>query len=105
MPCPTTTRPSRPATPARASPAASSKSAEPPKRSPHAARPALASMTALEIYAGPRARQHLLEHGLCAADVRVVPAAAGGPKGLVLNALDRVIFGEWAPGGGATVHP
>jgi hypothetical protein len=26
-----------------------------------------------------------------------VPAAAGGPKGLVLGALDRFLFGEWLP--------
>ena len=41
-------------------------------------------MHALEIYAGPRARQQLREQGLRPQDVRVIPAAAGGPKGLVL---------------------
>ena len=50
---------------------------------------------ALEIHAGPRARAQLRERGLCAADVRVIPAAAGGPKGLVLNPLDRFLFGHW----------
>ncbi|MFN6996717.1 MAG: patatin-like phospholipase family protein [Aquincola tertiaricarbonis] len=58
-------------------------------------------MTALQIWAGPRARQHLQEHGLQPADVRVMPAAAGGPKGLALNPLDRYLFGHWLPGGGA----
>jgi hypothetical protein len=36
--------------------------------------------------------------------VRVVPAAAGGPKGLALNALDRFIFGHWLHGSVQPVH-
>ncbi len=71
---------------------------------------------ALQVHAGPRARAHLKTYGLRAQDVRVVPAAAGGPKGLVLLPLDRTIFGHWLssarsvgqpPQGGAaapTVH-
>jgi len=59
---------------------------------------------ALQVYAGPRARLHLRERGLAAGDVRVVPAAAGGPKGLVLNPLDRFIFGHWLAGSGHGVH-
>ncbi len=55
-------------------------------------------MRALQILAGERARAHLRERRLRPDDVRVVPAAAGGPKGLVLNALDRFIFGRWLPG-------
>ena len=46
----------------------------------------------------------LRERGLLAADVRVIPAAAGGPKGLVLNTLDRFIFGHWLRGSSQTVH-
>jgi hypothetical protein len=61
-------------------------------------------MRALQIYAGPRARAQLRERGLAAADVRVLPAAAGGPKGLVLNPLDRFLFGHWLAGGAHTVH-
>jgi hypothetical protein len=61
-------------------------------------------MQALQIFAGPRARAHLREHGLRPQDVRVVPAAAGGPKGLVLNALDRFIFGRWLAASTQTVH-
>jgi hypothetical protein len=34
-------------------------------------------------------------HGLQPADIACVPAAAGGPKGLALIALDRWLFGEW----------
>ncbi|MES2959399.1 MAG: phospholipase [Pseudomonadota bacterium] len=59
---------------------------------------------ALHIHAGPRARAQLRERGLAAADVRIVPAAAGGPKGLVLNPLDRFIFGHWLAGSTHTVH-
>ena len=61
-------------------------------------------MQALNIHAGPRARAHLRERGLAPTDVRVVPAAAGGPKGLVLNALDRFLFGAWLAGAPQTVH-
>ena len=61
-------------------------------------------MNVLEIHAGPRARAHLQAQRLRPHDVRVIPAAAGGPKGLVLNALDRFLFGRWLPRGGQTVH-
>lgn len=54
-------------------------------------------MPALRIYAGPQARRHIETHGLRAADVGIVPAAAGGPKGLILGALDRFLFGQWLP--------
>lgn len=59
-------------------------------------------MKALRIYAGPTARQHIQRHGLQPHDVGVVPAAAGGPKGLVLGPLDRFIFGDWLT---RTDHP
>jgi hypothetical protein len=52
-------------------------------------------MRALNIYAGPAARLHIAQHGLRPNDVRVIPAAAGGPKGLILGPLDRFIFGDW----------
>ncbi len=62
-------------------------------------------MKALTIHAGPRARSRLGETGtLRASDVRAVPAAAGGPKGLTLNPLDQFIFGEWLPATDHTVH-
>jgi hypothetical protein len=54
-------------------------------------------MRALNIYAGPRARAHVQSHGLQPAHVGVIPAAAGGPKGLILGPLDRFIFGQWLP--------
>jgi hypothetical protein len=51
----------------------------------------------LIIRAGPRALERLRTHGLDAADVEIVPGAAGGPKALGLSGLDRAIFGEWLP--------
>jgi hypothetical protein len=40
----------------------------------------------------------LAERGLQAEDIGLIPAAAGGPKGLVLNHLDRLLFGSWLKG-------
>jgi hypothetical protein len=45
----------------------------------------------------PSTLAHLREHGLRASDVAVVPAAAGGPKGLIFQALDQYLFGTWLP--------
>ncbi|HNJ84748.1 MAG TPA: phospholipase, partial [Piscinibacter sp.] len=61
-------------------------------------------MQALQIHAGARALRQLRERGLRPSDVRVIPAAAGGPKGLVLNPLDRFVFGHWLAGSAQTVH-
>ncbi|MEO7108135.1 MAG: patatin-like phospholipase family protein [Rhodoferax sp.] len=52
-------------------------------------------MQALHIHAGPLARQTIAKNGLQPGAIRTIPAAAGGPKGLILGALDRYIFGEW----------
>jgi hypothetical protein len=60
---------------------------------------------ALVVSAGPRARARLAERGLQPQDVRAIPAAAGGPKGLVLLPLDRLLFGRWLPGAGADAPP
>ncbi|KPF49212.1 phospholipase [beta proteobacterium AAP121] len=59
---------------------------------------------ALAVHAGSKAREHLRQHGLRPADVRVVPAAAGGPKGLSLIPLDRYLFGEWFAGSTHSLH-
>ncbi|HSH92353.1 MAG TPA: phospholipase, partial [Ramlibacter sp.] len=61
-------------------------------------------MKALRIYAGPKARSHIEQHGLRPQDVGVVPGAAGGPKGLVLGPLDRFIFGDWLARTSQPVH-
>ena len=54
-------------------------------------------MRALDIFAGPTARAHLAQHGLLPQHIRTIPAAAGGPKGLILGPLDRYLFGHWLP--------
>ena len=61
-------------------------------------------MTPLLVHAGPRALAVLRERGLRPEDVRLVPAAAGGPKGLALVPLDQFIFGEWLASTSHTVH-
>jgi hypothetical protein len=47
------------------------------------------------LLAGPKALSHIREYGLRAQDIACLPAAAGGPKGLILNALDKYLFGTW----------
>ncbi|GAA4022846.1 patatin-like phospholipase family protein [Actimicrobium antarcticum] len=51
----------------------------------------------LTIQAGPAALDHLRRHGLRAGDVAAIAGAAGGPKGLILQAIDQFLFGEWLP--------
>lgn len=62
------------------------------------------AMKALRILAGPAALARLRQGPLTPAEVRVVPGAAGGPKGLILGPLDQFLFGDWLPRGGHTVH-
>lgn len=54
-------------------------------------------MKALTFHAGPQAMAQIAAHGLRAQDVAIVPAAAGGPKGLIFQALDAWMFGDWLP--------
>ncbi|MGH6648751.1 phospholipase [Aquabacterium sp.] len=61
-------------------------------------------MKALHIHAGPLARKHIEQHGLKPNDVRLIPAAAGGPKGLILSHLDRQLFGQWLAPTRHTLH-
>ena len=61
-------------------------------------------MQALQVHAGPRAAALLREQGLRAQDVRLLPGAAGGPKGLVLNPLDRFLFAEWLRDAPQVIH-
>ena len=39
--------------------------------------------------------QSIARHGLQPEHICTIPAAAGGPKGLMMGALDRFIFGDW----------
>lgn len=54
-------------------------------------------MSSLQIHAGPKALAHLREHGLRPQDIAIIAGAAGGPKGLILQAIDQWLFGEWLP--------
>ena len=49
----------------------------------------------LTFLAGKKAFQIIRDGGLRPEQVAVIAGAAGGPKWLVLNALDRFIFGRW----------
>jgi len=49
----------------------------------------------ISIRLGARARQRIECEGLQAADVAIIPAAAGGPKGLILSGIDQWMFGTW----------
>jgi hypothetical protein len=49
----------------------------------------------ITIRLGQRARQRISAEGMQAADIAIIPAAAGGPKGLILNGLDQWLFGSW----------
>ncbi|MGK5024321.1 patatin-like phospholipase family protein [Janthinobacterium sp. RB2R34] len=55
------------------------------------------SKSAITIRLGRRARARIAEHGMRALDVAIVPAAAGGPKGLILHQLDCWLFGDFLP--------
>jgi hypothetical protein len=52
-------------------------------------------MTALVIKAGASARQLIERDGFSHTLITHMGAAAGGPKWLILNRLDRALFGEW----------
>lgn len=52
---------------------------------------------ALTLKAGTRAFAHVRERGLQAADVGVLPGAAGGPKALGIQGIDLALFGQWLP--------
>ncbi|MET3130615.1 hypothetical protein AAKU55_000872 [Oxalobacteraceae bacterium GrIS 1.11] len=47
------------------------------------------------IRLGRGARKRIAANGLQAADVGLIPAAAGGPKGLILHQFDCWLFGAW----------
>ncbi|MGY4495726.1 patatin-like phospholipase family protein [Pseudomonas sp. TE3610] len=52
----------------------------------------------LSIKVGHQAMARIREQGLQAADVGILPGAAGGPKALGIQGLDLALFGEWLPG-------
>lgn len=54
----------------------------------------------LDIRLGADARRHIEAQGLAPRDISCIPAAAGGPKGLALLPLDRLLAREWLPRAG-----
>ncbi len=54
-------------------------------------------MQTLSIHCGATALATLQRDGLLASAVEIIPAAAGGPKGLALHGLDCALFGQWFP--------
>src|SRR5260221_6321060 len=58
----------------------------------------------LTLRAGKRALERIRSSGFNAADVEIIPGAAGGPKGLGIAGLDRAIFGEWLPAAPGVRH-
>ena len=53
--------------------------------------------SAITIRLGAGARRRIAADGLQAADIGIIPAAAGGPKGLILHGIDNWLFGQWLP--------
>ncbi len=49
----------------------------------------------LLLRAGPGAAAHIREMGIAPYDIACIPAAAGGPKGLALLPLDKLLYREW----------
>jgi hypothetical protein len=49
----------------------------------------------ITIRLGRRARERIAADGVRAEDIAIVPAAAGGPKGLILHGLDCWMFGDF----------
>lgn len=58
----------------------------------------------LQIRAGARARQHILEQGLKAEHISAVFGASGAAKWLTIYGLDRAIFEQWLPRSQQPIH-
>lgn len=52
-------------------------------------------MSSIQIILGERAKAQIANKGLKPADICAIPAAAGGPKGLILQGLDQYLFSDW----------
>ncbi|MBF0377875.1 MAG: hypothetical protein HQK72_10380 [Desulfamplus sp.] len=59
----------------------------------------------LSFYGGDRAISIIKERGLTQDIVKVVAGAAGGPKWLILGAMDRFLFSEWFTKRGTLKQP
>ena len=61
-------------------------------------------LKSLRVLAGKKARAHIAQYGLNPDSIRAIPAAAGGPKGLLLNRLDQYLFGDWLKNSTQPIH-
>jgi hypothetical protein len=52
-------------------------------------------MKSLSLFAGPQAMAQVQAEGFSPSQVQVLAGASGGPKWLILSALDRALFGEF----------
>jgi len=52
----------------------------------------------LQVWAGKKAYRQIKDNGLQPSDVFAMAGAAGGPKWIVLQQLDKWLFGEWFAG-------
>lgn len=52
-------------------------------------------MSSIQIILGDKAKAQIAANGLRPEDICAIPAAAGGPKGLILQGLDHFLFGSW----------
>ena len=57
----------------------------------------IAMQSPITIRLGARARKRIAAEGVQAADIAIVPAAAGGPKGLILHGIDCWLSGDFLP--------
>ncbi len=55
-------------------------------------------MEVLQVWAGEKAYRQIRDNGLQASDVFAVAGAAGGPKWITLQQIDKFLFGEWFAG-------
>lgn len=51
--------------------------------------------SSIQIILGERAKAQIANKGLKPEDICAIPAAAGGPKGLILQGLDQYLFTDW----------
>lgn len=52
-------------------------------------------VSSIQVILGERAKAHIANAGLRPEDICAIPAAAGGPKGLILQGLDQYLFSDW----------
>jgi hypothetical protein len=64
----------------------------------------VSTQSLVSFRAGPGAIAHVRQHGLAPADIACIPAAAGGPKGLALLPLDRLLYREWLRSPGLSIE-